>query len=81
MPGFDNSRIAIDLTTRASYWEEADELTLQEFIGIDYYQILSLDGKDFAISTINHLYIELITDIEPLDFMTIIMIGNFCLEL
>jgi hypothetical protein len=52
LPGFDNSRIAIDLTTRASYWEEADELTLQEFIGIDYYQILSLDGKDFATLTI-----------------------------
>ena len=40
------------MTSRASYWAEADELTLQQFIGIDYYQIVDIDGKDFASLTI-----------------------------
>lgn len=51
-PGIENSRLSFDLSSRSSYWNEADELTLQHFIGIDFYKIITVDGADFGSLTI-----------------------------
>ncbi|WDE97370.1 hypothetical protein PQO03_05315 [Lentisphaera profundi] len=51
-PGLENSRLAFDLSSRSSYWNEADELSLQHFIGIDFYKIITVNGADFGSLTI-----------------------------
>ncbi|MDD7986830.1 hypothetical protein PQO01_17910 [Lentisphaera marina] len=52
LPGVENSRLAFDLSSRSSYWNEANELSLQHFIGIDFYKILTVNGSDFGSLTI-----------------------------
>ena len=52
LPFLDNSRLSLDLTSRTSYWQKEDQLTQQEFIGLDYHQILSFEGQEFGQLTL-----------------------------
>ena len=50
--GLDNSRLSFDFTSRSSYWQEEGQLTQQEFVGLDYHQIINFGGNEFGQLTL-----------------------------
>jgi hypothetical protein len=52
LPWFDNSRLSLDLTSRSSYWQKESQFVQQEFLGLDYYQVLSIDNTELGQLTL-----------------------------
>jgi hypothetical protein len=48
IPGLNNSRLSLDLSSRTSYNEREKETSFQHFIGLDIYKVFNYQGRDIG---------------------------------